>query len=220
MQSELNAALLKAAKLGKLNTVKRLLGQGADPGAKDALALLDASLHGHLEIVKLLLSLFDPTANDSWAPKMALAMAAKGGHMNIVKALLPLQPYRPVRRSGALEQAAANGHIGIVELLLPSSDPKANNSWALCAAAENGHLEIAKLLFPLSDVAAVLEQSWFVSSAGCDMLLSCLPRRTAEDFVERHPELDLPRTYAVWAASDLGSREVNNHYKKGPRRRA
>ena len=132
--------------------IKQLIKEGADPKAGGSYALQLAATKGHLEIVKLLISVSDPKSLDS----EALRLAAENGHLEIVKLLIPVSDPK-AGGSEALRWAAENGHLEIVKLLIPMSDPKSLDSNALRWAAANGHLEIVKLLIPVSDPEVVKE---------------------------------------------------------------
>ncbi len=120
-----------------------------------------AAENGHLEIVELLLLLFDTVAFDS----ILLNTTAAIGHLGIVKLLLPLSDPKAAE-SHALNAAAKYGHLEIVRLLLPLSDTAGNGSCALILACESGHLEIVKLLLPVSAVAAALDVINLADSTG------------------------------------------------------
>lgn len=121
------------------------------PGAplSDSEDLGAAAENGHLECVKLLISVCDPKAGNS----DALRFAAENGHTECVRALIPVSD-PTAANSDALGFAAENGHTECVKLLIPVSDPKALNSYALRKAAENGHSECVRLLIPVSDSRA------------------------------------------------------------------
>lgn len=75
-------ALEWAADKGRLDIVKELISQGADPNSRSALAW--AARNGHLEVVKHLVSVgADPKADDS----QALRWAEEEGRTEVVKFL-------------------------------------------------------------------------------------------------------------------------------------
>jgi len=81
-----------------------------DPNAIDCHSLYLAVVHGHLEIVKLLLPL-----NKLKNKNKALQIAALNGRLEIVKLLLPLSDLK--NRTKALQIAIQNGHTKIIKLL-------------------------------------------------------------------------------------------------------
>jgi ankyrin repeat protein len=97
--------------------------RGVDPSTADNHALIIASIHGHTEIVRLLLDLplergVDPSARDN----MALRCASENGRTKIVRLLLDLPLERGVNPATndnyALRKAGYYGHTEIVRLLL------------------------------------------------------------------------------------------------------
>jgi ankyrin repeat protein len=84
-------ALIKAAREGRTEEVKRLLDEGAYVDAKtiyDLTALMYAADSGHTDIVKLLLVKgADVNAKDSRG-QTAFYLASKNGHSEIVKLLM------------------------------------------------------------------------------------------------------------------------------------
>ncbi len=224
----------KAASSGRLKVVKRLVAQGVNPRTEISIAMRAAAQNGRLETVRFLLPLTNPKA----ACSQALNLAAENGHLKIVKLLLPasdlqadefsalryaasnghldivklLLPVSDPKADGSrpLRYAAKNGHLGIVKLLLPLSDPKARGFWALRHAASNGHLEIVEFLLPHSDYAKALVFLGFISSPGCDILLSCLPQPFVKQFVADNPSLSLPRASALLASQHLRRRNTGS----------
>ncbi|MBE8158459.1 MAG: trypsin-like serine protease [Betaproteobacteria bacterium] len=152
--------IIWAASNGHAETVKALLGGGANPNAATAgkdgwdgwTALMAAAHNGHTEVVKALLG---GGANPNAADKKgwtALIWAAQAGHTEIVKALLGGANPNAVEKDGntALMAAAKEGHTEVIKALLGGgANPNAanKNGWtALMAAAYHGQAEIAKLL--------------------------------------------------------------------------
>ena len=76
--------LIKASKKGDTEEVKRLISV-SDPTMNDSEALKCSAEYGHIECVKLLIPVSDPKAEDS----IALAWAAYNGHIDIVELLIP-----------------------------------------------------------------------------------------------------------------------------------
>jgi len=114
-------SLIEACKAGRLEEVKTLLNQGADPDAKYKegwTVLMAAADQGYLEVVKILLEKgADPNAKDG---RTVLSLTARNNPIKVLKRLF---------------------HMG--------ADPNAKDKLgdtALILAALNGHLEVAKLL--------------------------------------------------------------------------
>ncbi len=207
-------SLWKAAENGHLEVVRILLSI-SDSIAANSIALARAAENGHLEVVKLLLPLSDPTAGCS----RAISRAAENGRLEVVRLLLPLYDQK-TDYSATLRMAAAHGHLEVVKLLLPVSDATASDFWAIRMAATRGCLEIVMLLLPQTNVAAVLGNPEFTSGSGCDLFLSCIPPDKAGEFAVAHPELPLPRTRAMLASEGLRQRAATRPDVAARRRRA
>ena len=108
--------------------------------------LILASDYGRLEIIKDLIPISDPKANDS----EALRNAANYGFKDCVKALIPVSDPK-ANDSEALRNAAFKGHVEIVNTLIPISDPKANHSEALIDASRNEDFPCMMALIPHSN---------------------------------------------------------------------
>lgn len=132
-----NRALIDASKHGDVKAVQHLLEAGANPSAKNNLALQLASLNGHTEVVRLLLNQgVDPSVDNN----VALRMASRYGHTDIVQLLLDLPLERGVdpsaKNNEALRSATHYGRLEVVQLLLDlpeerGVDPLAEHSQAL-----------------------------------------------------------------------------------------
>lgn len=106
-------------------------------------SILWAARNGHTGIVRLLLSLVDPTAEDN----EAIRKASREGHVEIVRFLLADGRADPTAKDNqALRHAASKGRAAVVSLLLPHTDPTARNHEAMRMAATSGHLEVVRLL--------------------------------------------------------------------------
>lgn len=136
--------LINYARIGKIDNIKLLIENGADPKARNSQALIYAAEKGHADIVELLLKNgADSKAQDS----KALVEAAKYGYIEIIKLLLENDIDNKVQNPRALIEAIRRNHIKIVKLLLEhGADPKNRGSEALADAARKGRIEIAKLL--------------------------------------------------------------------------
>jgi ankyrin repeat protein len=174
-----NEKLIEAAATGQTEAVLRLLELGADIHADGDAALRSACLAGHFETVKLLLGEgADGRARDKDSPSDApLHIAASGGHTRIVELLLekPSVALHSWNREGpaaALRNASRGGHCETVTLLLSKGafvySPHPHGlGCVLCAAAENGHNSILEILISSSiEVADYLSPAmiWAVRS--------------------------------------------------------
>jgi len=81
-----NVPIKKCAEKGWVKTMRVLVENGVDPTARNNDAIRWASAHGHLNVVKYLMSLrslgwnIDPTADDNWA----IRLARNYGHYEVV----------------------------------------------------------------------------------------------------------------------------------------
>ena len=164
--------LMIAADQRYAKIVDLLLQKGSDPFARDAEGLLPihwATLEGHLESVKLLLSSQDHlSVANNFGPKgnplinalstdhvTPLLLAAEKGYIAIVRYLLgeshALVDIKTQQMGfQGIYRAAQNGHQDILEMLLDhGADPNAatsNGETPLWIAAQNGHTHIVNLL--------------------------------------------------------------------------
>ena len=165
--SDWGTAIAAAAKGNKIETVRLLLGKGADPNVHDVYgvisALQQAAYQGSVEIVLLLLengAMIHPDLPHKKAYRGpgeqttdALQAASLGGSEDIAKLLLErgarLNAEMPGKGS-ALYFAALGGHKKIVQLLLDhGADVNiggGRSGTALQAASAGGYKEIATLL--------------------------------------------------------------------------
>ena len=136
---EKNMLLCEQCKLGNLTKVQKLLSNpNVQAGAYRDYPLQNACEHGHIEVVKLLLSLplsrgVLPSSNDN----RALRLAAKNGHSDIVQLLLNLPLERGVDPSAldneALIYASSYHRHDVVRILMESGrvDPGTQNNRAM-----------------------------------------------------------------------------------------
>jgi len=125
-------------------------------------AFCQACANGHLNIVKLLLSITHPKLVNTQAHNnYAIINAASNGHVEVVKLLLSLKGDRKVDISAndhaAFVWACCYGHIDVVKELLkePNINTQAQNNSAFIWACNNGRLEIVKLLLSLKGNLAI-----------------------------------------------------------------
>jgi hypothetical protein len=140
--------LVRAAARGDTKEALLLLDKGAKVNELSdgpTTALHEAAEHGHIEMVKLLISRgADVNNNCNWTP---LHMAAARGHLDVVKALLAGGAeigFRIPSGASALSFAVVNGHIDIVKFLLEKGAQADDKD--IARAEKEGHSAIAILL--------------------------------------------------------------------------
>ena len=134
-------ALVEASMEGDIEAVKLLLGHGAKKNLDWALEV--ASEKGHIKIIKLLLDFGIQLDDHSIFDTDALVEASKNGDTNTVKFLLK---QGVVNRLGpALRAASGKGHTHIVNLLFEYGNAE-DLGYALIEASQNGHTKVIKLL--------------------------------------------------------------------------
>jgi beta-lactamase regulating signal transducer with metallopeptidase domain len=170
-QSDLNEALLKASRKGKLAEITALLDSGADVNAAidgDGSPLIVASGAGEIRAVTLLL---DRGADVNLAVEgdgNPIIAAAAEGHVDIVKLLLNRGANIDLSVPGdenALIQASGSGHLNVVKLLVTHG---ANLNMRVWAELNYGGQRTGEWRTPLSEArkgrqTAVIE---FLISAG------------------------------------------------------
>ncbi|KAK3273698.1 hypothetical protein CYMTET_18078 [Cymbomonas tetramitiformis] len=147
--------LMEASSKGLRDEVDRLISAGAlineydEPGFS---ALIWASLMGHAEVVKLLLSK-GAEVNPPPGKHTPIRGAGNYGHPAVVKMLLDAGADPNIPSAGGrtpLMGAAMNGHGGIVKMLLTAgAKPEVTNEGgetALDLAKLKGHSEISDIL--------------------------------------------------------------------------
>jgi len=177
--------ILAQKNIDPLIYVRALLACGADPlipGDDGATALMLAAHSGHLDVIRLLLPLSAPLAQNE-RKQTALFLAASEGHAEAVALLLPHSDANARDDSGrnALMRTYRN-RAEMTKLLLPATDPLAVDDEGLTAlawAARLGDAESVQMLLPVSDPATAdhADQTpliWAVRavSPGCVALLA------------------------------------------------
>jgi ankyrin repeat protein len=124
-QKKINDLLLRAADNGSADAVKSLIRAGAAAGAHDGYGntpLHRAAMHGHIEVVKLLLREYSAEVNikniDGYTP---LHLAALIGHLEEVRILLEHSADSTIKNADGdtpLHYTAGKGQVEIVELFL------------------------------------------------------------------------------------------------------
>lgn len=174
-QSILDQRLVDSVAEGREGDLALILAQGANPHARDCLALLTASEKNLAACVEILLpaclSHIDGSANDHGLAThnghadcllpdgvgSALSRAAHRGHVECLRSFLRIIP-RADLFGGAVAfhaffGATRNGHSECVKLLAPlNSAPEIQR--ALCSAADCGRAECIMVLAPLCDPRA------------------------------------------------------------------
>jgi len=162
-----NFALIQASLAGKTDTVKALLGAGADVHAEGDQAVCYASGNGHTETVKLLL---EAGANVHAYNDAALFRASRGGHTETVEVLLEAGANVHAQGDVALRWASGRGHTAVVKLLLEAgADVHAGNDEALRFASAEGHTEIVKILEAAIASAAATETQKIFKEMGVEL---------------------------------------------------
>ncbi len=112
-QHSLDKMLIEMAKEGSVKGVSMMLSKGADIHAQNDLALMWASLKGHLEVVKYLTEHgADDVHND-----LALRLASEKGHLEVVKYLVEHGADVHALDDAALRWASQYGHLDVVKYL-------------------------------------------------------------------------------------------------------
>ena len=163
--------LIIAAHNGHLNSVKILLGYGADIEARGTLKIRDtvaegctplwaAAVTGHLDVVKLLIEqnadVDGRTSTGSTAGSTPLRAAAHEGHLDVVRCLVESGADVNARNdyeSTPLMAACYYGHVSVVTYLIDKGAfmdlQYKDGSTALHLAVQWGHLDIVSQLLTL-----------------------------------------------------------------------
>ncbi len=117
---------------------------GADIHAQDDDTLRWASIAGHLEVVKYLVS---EGADIHAENDCAARWASVKGHLEVVKFLVLEGADIHAENDESVIWASSNGHLEVVKFLVSEgADVNAENDWAVIWASSNGHLEVVKYL--------------------------------------------------------------------------
>ena len=159
--------LIIAARNGHLNSVKILLGYGADIEARGTLNIEDEVIEGctplwaaadtgHLDVVKLLIKRKADVDGRASKGSTPLRVAAHEGHLDIVRCLVESGAdvnARNFYEATPLIVACYHGHLSVVTYLINKGafvDLQAKDgNTALHHAAERGHLETVSQLLSL-----------------------------------------------------------------------
>ena len=98
---------IEACKIGDISVIERYIREGGDPSFANNTAIQWASVNGHTEVVKLLLSdkRVDPSADNN----IAIRSASNYGHRDVVKLLL--EDDRVIKKGIALGQEIVLDYI-------------------------------------------------------------------------------------------------------------
>ena len=153
-----DASLYAAAEAGHLETVRKLLAEGANPYRRNAAgwtALMIAAAEKHLDVVQVLLDAnADPNVRNAYG-RTALMFASAYGQLAITKALLAAGAdpnIVAIDASGwtALVAASQKGHAEVVGALLAAgadAQLRAHDGrQAIDFARSAGHAEVERLL--------------------------------------------------------------------------
>jgi hypothetical protein len=116
--------LRAAARNGREDVVKKLLGLGADPDAQEGEALIQSSTKGLSGIVESLLS---HQANPHFFADHALRQAAYNGHLEIVQLLAQNKADLFSMRGSASDLAAGEKHNAVVDYLAMEMNRQRDN---------------------------------------------------------------------------------------------
>lgn len=147
LKGDLSEKLEMETKKGNLKLVKILVKHGAevnpDPFSNYQNPFLVASFNGHLDIVKYLLPLTDPTLY----PR-GVVTAANGGYLDVVKYLASQGIDVHDDDDEALIFASREGHLDIVKYLVEEQNANvhADDDRAIKWAAENNHQDVVNYL--------------------------------------------------------------------------
>jgi ankyrin repeat protein len=156
-QYKFNRRFLRAAQLGDLSKVEKLIEEGACVDFKTKkygeTVLMQASRAGYVDIVKTVIGAGAEVKLRDKSGKSALLFASANDHEEIVKILISNGADVNASKKNnktPLMYASENGFIGIVELLLENyADPTLKDQFdnsALSLALKNKHLKVVRIL--------------------------------------------------------------------------
>lgn len=119
--------LMSAARDGDIETVEAMLSNGVNPAANNNEAIIRASMNGHSEIVRLLLT--DGRADPAARNNEAIMWSSARGHREVVRLLLADSRVDPTaNNSEAIILASIFGKSEVVDALINDSRVRANYS--------------------------------------------------------------------------------------------
>ena len=147
--------LIAAARRNNVPKVEDLLQRPQDPDQTDGhrIPLVNASYHGHVEVVRLLLEAGADTNKARHDGSTPLIVACSNGFSDVVCLLLEggADKDKPGPSGGTpLLLACQNGHLQVARLLLKAGADKNkardNGATPLFVACQQGHVEVVRLL--------------------------------------------------------------------------
>lgn len=138
--------LIICSTLGLLSDVKELIQMGGIRNNDYSAALCNASIYGHYDIVKFLLS-FKKNINIHYWEDGGLRYAASNGFIKVVQLLIEKGADIHAKNDYALRYAVGKNHLNVVKYLVKhGANIHAENDEALKIAAENGLIDVVKYL--------------------------------------------------------------------------
>ena len=203
--------LIKAAEIGDVEEVRRLISAGVDVrdgrgvSSDNRMAIRTAARMGRLHVVKLLLEKDAEVNAMTYGGNTPLSVAVQAGHLEVVELLLKKGANaNNIDTYGALNDAASMGHLNVVKLLLENGFDVNKGSWgtrALCAATSRGHLNVVKVLLENGADVDWGERNWGFTPLHCAVWWGDLD--FVELFLERRADVNAKdnkgRTALHWA---------------------
>ena len=230
--------LIIAARNGRLNSVKILLGYGADIEARGTLKigneviegctpLWAAASFGRLDVVKLLIEQNADVDGRTSTGSTPLRTAAFNGHLDVVRCLVESGAdvnVRTITENTPLIAACYLGHLNVVIYLIDKGAfmdrQNKDGSTALHVAAQRGHLEIVTQLLALRASQLPNNQGLTPLLYACNEcsieMVECLINRPECTKEQRIDALELlGATIAIDRPLDTGKAKAFSYMKRG-----
>ena len=230
--------LIIAARNGHLNSVKILLGYGADIEARGTLKigneviegctpLWAAASFGRLDVVKLLIEQNADVDGRTSTGSTPLRTAAINGHLDVVRCLVESGAdvnARTITENTPLIVACYHGHLNVVIYLIDKGAfvdlQNKDGSTALHVAAQRGHLEIVRQLLALRASQLPNNQGLTPLLYACNEcsieMVECLINRPECTKEQRIDALELlGATIAIDRPLDTGKAKAFSYMKLG-----
>ena len=230
--------LIIAARNGHLNSVKILLGYGADIEARGTLKigneviegctpLWAAASFGRLDVVKLLIEQNADVDGRTSTGSTPLRTAAFNGHLDVVRCLVESGAdvnARTITENTPLIAACYHGHLNVVIYLVDKGAfmdlQNKDGSTALHVAAQRGHLEIVSQLLALRTSQLPNNQGLTPLLYACNEcsieMVECLINRPECTKEQRIDALELlGATIAIDRPLDTGKAKAFSYMKRG-----
>ena len=137
----LNKAIILASRHGHLPIVKYLHSVGADPTTKDNDPIRWACVNGHLSVVEYLHSIGADPTYES------IKRASSGGHLDVVKYLCSVGVDPTADNNAPIKIAVHNGHLDVVKYLHSvGANPTTVDNGPIKWASANGHNTVVEYL--------------------------------------------------------------------------